>query len=330
MNKCVTACLLFGSCLFAEELDLETQEIEFEEAKGSFNPWYTGPLITGSSNVLPAGQFNIQPYLYLLDFFAKFDKHGKPHSIPNWFQAKELAVFQVGMTERLNTVFSANFVYNSQKGHHASHFGDTTAGLYIGLLKEGKYTPGILFAVTESFPSGRYQNFNHKKGDIVEATGSGAFQTTFTLNFGKIVWWWLLDHPMDFRLSLNYQVSSRVEVHGFNAYGGGFDTKGKIHPGDAIAADIGYQFSFTQQWVIALDIVYACIFKTTFSGRPGFDHEGHRAKVGVPYNDNLSLLPAMEYNWSENLGVTAGVWFSPWGRESFQFAGGVASLTYTW
>lgn len=322
--------LISAGALFAQtDFSPAVQEAEFEEAKGSFNPWYTGPLITGSSNVLPAGKFNIQPYLYLLDFFAKFDKHGKPHSIPNWFQAREILVFQYGITDRVNGVVQSNFVQNSQKGHHASHFGDTTLALNIGLFKEGKYTPGLLFAVTESFPSGRYQRFNPKKGEI-ETSGTGAFMTTFTLNFGKVVWWWMLDHPMEFRLSLNYQVSSRVEVHGFNAYGGGFNTKGKVHPGNAFAADIGYQFSFTQQWVLALDIVYAFFLKTTFSGRPGFDAAGNIAKVEVPFNDNFSLLPALEYNWNENLGATAGVWFSPWGRNSLQFIGAVASLTWTW
>ncbi|HSX03307.1 MAG TPA: hypothetical protein VLG76_01110 [Rhabdochlamydiaceae bacterium] len=344
IRKWLIFLLFFAGILSAaDESQAEISEAEFEEVKGTFKPWYTGPLITGSSNVVPIGTYNTQPFLYLMDFYATFDEHGKSHSIPNWFQWRAIATFQFGITEWMNGLVIANFVNNSQKGHHAAAFGDTSFGLYIQLLKEDKYTPGVLFAVTESFPTGRYQRLNSKKWEI-DATGSGSFQTVFTLNVGKVVWWWLLDHPMEFRMSLNYQIGSRAEVHGFNAYGGGFDTKGKVHPGDVFAADFGYQFSFTQRWVFALDVVYAFALKSTFSGRPGLATEGGIAEgdepliaigapfaaVGVPFNDNFSLLPALEYNWNENLGVIAGIWFSPWGRNSLQFVGGVATVTWTW
>lgn len=272
---------------------------------------------------------NLRPYLFFFDFFAKFDEHGRSHRVPNWTQWRGLFSVQYGITSRINTSVIGRYFTNHQSGQRASHFGDTTVTLNFSIFKEGQYTPGLLFAIQETFPTGCYRQLSRQKS-VIDGTGTGAFQTAFTLNVGKVVWWWFDNHPMDFRLSLNYQVSSRAPIKGISVYGGAEDTKGKAHPGDLFALDIGYQYSFTQRCAFALDIVYVLNLEATFSGRRGTDRGGRPAKVGLPFNDNLSFLPAIEYNWSPRLGITTGIWFSPWGRNSLQFASSVSSLTYTW
>ena len=333
-------CLLTASFLYGQEdvepiphevieRQLASAEAEFKKAKEMFNPWYTGPLLTPSSNVVPAGSYNIQPYLFVTDNYAKFDEHGKAHSIPDLLSIKGLVVFQFGILSWMNGVFTPQFIRNSQSGHCAARFGDTSLGLNMQLYKETTYYPGVLFGISESFPSGKYQKLNPKKGGI-DGVGAGAFLTTFSLTVGKVIWWWFPKHPMRFRFSLNYTVPSRVEVHDFNTYGGGFGTKGKVHPGGTFAGDIGYEFSFDQHWVFALDAVYTYTSKTTFSGRLGESAPGVPNAVGGPFNDNLSFAPAIEYNVNANFGFIAGVWFSPWGRNSTKFVSGVFSFEYTW
>jgi hypothetical protein len=93
--------------------------------------------------------------------------------------------------------------------------------------------------------------------------------------------------------------------------------------GSSYSADFGYEFSFTQRWVFALDVVYNYNQKTTFSGRSG------GSPVGGPFSDELSLAPAIEYNVNENLGFLGGVWFSVWGRNSLDFVSGIVSFTYS-
>lgn len=310
------------------ESQLEKAERDFERAKKMFNPWYTGPLLAPSSSILPPGTSNVQPYLFVTDNYAKFDQHAHSHNIPDLISLKGTVVWQYGFAKRVQASFAPQLIRNSQSGHCSVSFGDTPVGIQFGLFTETTYYPGLVFSVVETFPSGVYERLNPKKGGV-DATGAGAYSTTLSLNVGKVVWWWFPKHPMRFRLSLGYQLNSDVEVDDFNAYGGGFGTDGRVSPGNTFSADFGYEFSFTQKWVFALDVVYVYSSKTTFSGNPGVDFTGAPASVGGPFSDQLSLAPALEYNVSENFGYIAGVWFSPWGRNSLDFVSGVFSFTYT-
>lgn len=311
------------------ERELQEAEAEFKKAKEMINPWYTGPLLAPSSNIVPAGMYNMQPYLFVTDTYAVFDEHGHSHSVPDKLQYKVADVFQFGLTSWMNGVFTPQFINNRRSGHTGAMFGDTTVGLNIALYKETLYYPGVVFAVAELFPTGRYQQLNPRKGGV-DATGGGSYQTSFSFNFGKVIWWWFPKHPMRFRLSLQYNIPSNVHVKGINSYGGGMGTSGTVHPGDTFSSDFGYECTLTQNWVAALDIVYSYSLKTRFSGRTGLDSLGHPNVVGGPFNDNLSFAPAIEYNINPNHGFIGGVWFSPWGRNSTKFISGVLSYVATW
>src|SRR5690606_33928892 len=103
----------------------------------------------------------------------------------------------------------------------------------------------------------------------------------------------------------------------FNSYGGGFGTKGRVHPGGSFQADFGLEVALTQNWVLANDLVYTFQNATHFSGNPGtVSPGGAPASVRSPYSDNLSLAPAIEYNFNSNLGLLVGTQFSVYGRNS--------------
>jgi hypothetical protein len=216
---------------------------------------------------------------------------------------------------------------NKQSGHTSMKWGDSTAGLGFGLLSEGPYCPALLVSVQESLPSGKYQHLNPKKGGV-DATGSGAYQTQLGFNISKVVWW-VTTHPMSFRFAQSWSIPAMVHVEGFNAYGGGHGTHGKVRLGNSYSADFGYEFSCNQHWVLALDVVYNYSQETTFSGHTGVDATGAPNAVGGPFNDQLSLAPAIEYNINEYGGFLAGVWFTVWGRNSLDFVSGVISFTYS-
>jgi hypothetical protein len=309
------------------EAELKSAEEEFKQAKKMFNPWYTGPLLTPSASIVPPGSFNIQPYIFYTNNYGKFDGHGHSHDIPNLNNFNPQVVFQAGVLDFMSAIVVVQGTRNTQRGKHSTYWGDSSVSLGFVLLKEGPYRPALLFSVGETFPTGRYQHLNPKKGGI-DATGMGSYQTKFSLNLGKVIWW-VTTHPMNVRLSLNYIYPALVTVHDFNAYGGGHGTHGKVRPGQGFQGDIGYEYSFTQRWVFALDAVYTYNNNTTFSGHKGFSAPGVPAAVGGPFNDQLSFAPAIEYNWNENLGVVAGAWFTVWGRNSSNFFSGVFSVEYT-
>jgi hypothetical protein len=48
--------------------------------------------------------------------------------------------------------------------------------------------------------------------------------------------------------------------------------------------------------------------------------------MGGPSIESLSLAPAIEYSWSANFGMIAGVWFTAAGRNSTVFANGIVAI----
>jgi hypothetical protein len=133
-------------------------------------------------------------------------------------------------------------------------------------------------------------------------------------------------HYLSARLYFSYFFLAPVHVKGFNVYGGGFETKGKVRPGNVFNTILGLEFSLTQRWALALDITHSYQNKTRFSGNQGILKIGEGAIVGGPSKNQISLAPAIEYNFSENVGVIAGAWFTIAGRNSTEFVSGVIAV----
>jgi hypothetical protein len=310
------------------DAQLAQAQKDFEIAKGMFNPWYAGPLLTPGAHNVPPGFFNFQGYVFAQDTYARFDKNGSSKSIPTLWTVQPVAIFQAGLTSWLDFTLIGQAFYNHQSGQSATNIGDTSVQLGVQLIPESAYRPAVRLVIAESFPTGKYQKLNPKKLGL-DSTGSGSYKTTISLNSSKVVWWFLL-HPMNFRLSLNYTIPSMVHVERFNSYGGGYRTEGKVHPGNNFSVDGAIEFSFTQHWVLALDVVYSYTNVSTFSGRKGTTSTGATAVVGAPSSSQLSIAPAIEYNPSEHLGIIAGVWATLAGRNSANFVSGVVSVTVFW
>jgi hypothetical protein len=223
--------------------------------------------------------------------------------------------------------FTAQWQFNEQQGKHGNGFGDSTAGVGFPILVEGLHTPAIRVTFTETFPTGRYQHLSSKKNGL-DAAGAGSYQSSFGVRLGKLVFW-SYKHPMNLRASFTYTVATPVRVHGFNTYGGGFGTKGTVRPGNSASANAAFEYSFTQRWVFATDLVYTWANATTFHGNPGTKADGTPASVGNGYNDQLSLAPALEYNPYANLNFIGGVWFDVYGKNTSKFISGIISCSYS-
>ncbi len=308
--------------------ELKEAEQNFAIAKKMFNPWYAGPLITPGATNAPPGTFVIQPYLFSTWTYGQFTSNRKSISIPTIYQLKTQFVFQTGLLSWLDFTIAPSGSYNRQSGETSTHWGDTPISLGIPLMKEQPYKPNVRFTVTESFPTGRYERLSAKKNGI-DATGTGAYGTSFAINMSKVIWW-ISDHPFKVRGSLNYGFSVPTNVSGFNAYGGGYGTKGKVRPGNNVAIDGSFEWSFNQKWVLASDFVYTYQNHSTFSGKKGVDTKGKTASVGTPSNDQFSIAPAIEYNPKDNLGFLLGGWVAVTGRNSSNFASAVLTMYYSW
>lgn len=307
---------------------LAQAQANFRQAEKMFNPYYSGPLLTPSAHNVPPGHFNIQPYIFVTNTFARFNENRRSVSVTDIWQVSSSFIFQAGLLNWLDFTIIGNGVYSSRGSQSSGNLADTQTTLGIQLLTEQPYRPAVRITYTLNWPTGKYKNLNPKKNGI-DATGGGSYASTLSLNFTKVIWW-ISTHPFSFRTSLNYTIPSIVNVEGFNAYGGGFHTRGKVRPGNAISIDTAIEISFTQYWVFALDLVYTYQNHTTFSGHKGRTSTGETAFVGAPSNDSLSCAPAIEYNPTEYLGFLAGVWVAITGRNSPDFISGIITMTYYW
>ncbi len=199
-------------------------------------------------------------------------------------------------------------------------------GLNIQLLNSeiGKLKPNIKLTLKANAPIGKYQHLDAKRKGT-DATGGGSWQPAATITMSKIFNTSGI-HYLEPRLSINYQVGTAVLVQGLNSYGGVSDTKGFIYPGNILSVDLAFEYSLTQRWVLACDLYYAHGNKRRFSGNPGTSAGGVPVKMTALANEKWTLAPALEYNFSKNIGIIAGVWFSFAGKNTSQFTNAMISL----
>ena len=129
-----------------------------------------------------------------------------------------------------------------------------------------------------------------------------------------------------YRLNASYGFYSPVTVQGFNTYGGGFDTTGRVEPGSVTTFTVAGEYTLTRHIVLALDIGFQTINATHFSGTAGVGTQGEPAMVGKGYSNLLSIAPAVEYHFTQHVGLIAGPWFSLRGKNTSEFFGVVAAL----
>lgn len=304
--------------------DLAQAEQEFNEAKKMFNPYYAGPLLTSSAHNVPPGHLNFQPYLFVTDTYGSYNGNRKNISGTDFWAISSQTVVQTGIFSFLDVTFLPTLVENISGGKSYFSIGDLPVQFGLQIVKESAYVPAVRLTLTETFPLGRYQRLDPNYNNI-EATGGGAFVTGVSLNLSKVFWFSEL-HPIAARCNLKYAFSSRVDVQGASIFGGNADTQGTVSPGDTYQFNLGLEYSIAQQWVLACDLVYEYFTKTGFGGRAGTTPAGVQADLTGPSGDQLSISPAIEYNFSESMALLAGPWFSVTGRNSSSFVSGIVSF----
>lgn len=239
----------------------------------------------------------------------------------------------------MDVTISPQVIYNHTNGQSSTHFGDFPLQVSFQLCEEkaNLWIPSIRLFLTELFPTGKYNKLNPKKLGT-DSSGGGSYETTIALVFGKL---FSLggSHFLKIRYFLDYTVSSAVHVEGFNTWGGGYGTDGKVYLGNEFSTSIALEYTPSLHWAFALDIIGVSTKRNRFSGNPGNSPQMNIitgtvqaltffeiASVGNHSAEQVSLAPAVEYNFSPNIGVIGGVWFSILGRNTAQFVNGVLAL----
>lgn len=293
--------------------DAQSEALAAGEPPPITTPWLTGPLLTPSAVAVPKGSYEIEPYLFYTIFTGFYNEHWKAESIPSFYQTNLQVVGWIGITKNADISLIVQGFYNSTEGVSDSGIGDPSLTLDWQLFSENQsslWIPSIKLSVAETFPVGKYQHLSpHKK--LTDGIGQGTFITTFALTFSKI-YPFGGDRYLSSILSFSNGISTPVSIKGLSVYQGDKTTKGTIYPGNVTKILYGTEYSLTKHWVLALDIGAFFYAKTRFSGHT-------KSLAGFPSSTQITLSPAIEYNWSATLGAIFGVWFTVAGRNDYQF-----------
>ena len=261
------------------------------------------------------------------DNYASFNNERESVSFANnQINLNPFIFLETGLVSWMDVAFLVQTQTNWQNGQSGGGIGDVQLTPGFKVYQQTRYIPQVKIFIQETFPTGAYDNLNPYKNGL-DATGGGSYKTQIGFIVGKL-FLWQYQNPLRVRMSMGYTMASPVSVNNFNVYGGGFGTRGTVKPGNTFGTDLGLELSLTQRWVFAMDFVYTYTSSTTFSGYPGIALDGTTAVLGKPSSDNLSLAPAFEYNWNQNLGVIGGVQFSVYGRNSTNFISAIISVCY--
>lgn len=288
-------------------------------------PWFTGPLLASSGATIPSGHVNIEPYMFYTDDFGHYNNKWKATNTPNASIVSPTLILSAGVNKWMDVQAVVPYDFKSNQGQSDNNVGDISLTVGFQVLHQNPKTamPNLRVSIEETFPSGRYQNLSPVRSNV-EATGAGLYQTSIATNFQKLLKFENGKY-LSMRLSFTYTFSPNTTVSGFNAFGGGFGTRGTINAGGIFNVDLGLEYTLTQHWVPALDIAASITGATKFTGVAG-TNGGNPATTGAPSSDTISLAPAIEYNFSSKVGVIFGTWFSVSGRNTPEFVAAVGAL----
>lgn len=258
--------------------------------------WWTGPMLANGAETLPTGHMLIEPYLYDV-------------TTPGVDAFGSRAYVLYGLTDRLTVGMIPIIGYNRVSGGPNSSgigLGDQILQAQYRLIRfhEGSWVPTVSLMLQESLPTGRYDRLGRRPAN---GMGGGAYATTVGINT-QSYFWMPNGRILRARLNVTGTFAGTADVDGVSVYGTGADFRGRARQGRNVYVGASVEYSLTTRWVLALDLTYSHNDETRVSG---FDRVAGMEPVRVnrvgKRSDAVGYAPAIEYNWSPNIGVLLGV-----------------------
>lgn len=294
------------------------------------SPWFTGPLLAPGGKTIANGHANFEFYSFDTKRNRYFDKNGRTHQIPRFESLQFNPVLTYGLSDWLDAQWSIPYSVNHSQRHQAQHIGDTSILLGIQTYKQktNAWLPSLRVTIQEIFPTGRYDGFNPiDKGTGV--SGSGTYQTIFSLDFQHLKNLYDL-HYLRTRLSISYLYSSSYSINDRTKIPRATDPKGHVKPGNLQSADLAAEYTLTQNWVAVMEGYIFYHEGSSLQGQAGINENGSVINVSSESLYELTLAPAIEYNFTENIGIIGGYWWAVKGKNVAQFQSIVVALNIYW
>jgi len=276
--------------------------------------WWTGPLLAASPSTLTPGHVLIEPYVFDSTTDGQFDSTGARHGAPRQSELGSQSYMLYGLTDRVTAGIIPRIAYNrpglGQAGSTLG-IGDLTAQAAYGLSRflDHGWLPATSIVLGETLPTGRYDRLGDRAGD---GLGGGAYTTILSL-YSQYYLWMPNGRLLRTRLDVSQSWSTEVHLQDTSVYGTPQGFRGHAQPGNSLTLDSAWEYSVTQRWVAALDVVLFSAASTQVDGTSLPPQSDGRAPT--PFQNSsgstrsLGLAPAIEYNWSANAGVILGAKF---------------------
>jgi len=276
--------------------------------------WWTGPIVAAGAGTLPKGHALIEPYLFDVVRYARYDAGGHREHVDRVHNYGSLTYMLYGVTDRFTAGLIPIFGYtdvSDGRDSSAIQVGDVSLqGQYrLSKFREGSRVPTTSLVVQETLPTGKYDRLGSRPND---GLGSGARTTTIAL-YSQYYFWMPNGRILRTRFNVSRAFSNSVDVEDVSVYGTGAGFRGRAEPGDQFTVNSAWEYSITRNWVFALDLVYQRDGSTTVRG-VGIDPvTGSSVSVDERSGSawRFGVAPAIEYNWSGAVGVIVGArWFA--------------------
>jgi hypothetical protein len=276
---------------------------------------FTGPLVTPAVNSMPAGMFNIEPYLIHTNTRGSYDNTGDRRERRPMLRQWQVALpMMYALTDTNFVQLTLNASRTSGDGLHTDgmRMGDTSVRFQQRLRGPDADGGGLVlaFALAQRLPTGKY---HHLDTNPLNGTGNGAMRTTLALGAQQLHW--LADgHAIRWRAQLAWSPSpGRIRVRDSSVYGTAAGFRGHARLGQAWNASVAAEYVLDPRWVLVGEAIWNRASAVTLGGVAA---NGPVVAARLAPSQEFSLAPAVEYHFSPNLGLIAGVQFTVAGRNT--------------
>ena len=276
--------------------------------------WWTGPIVTAGAGTLPQGHALIEPYLYDVVRYARYDAGGQRQSAERVHSYGSLTYMLYGVTDKFTAGLIPIFGFNdvsTGRDSSAIQVGDLAIqGQYrLSQFREGSRVPTTSLVVQETLPTGKYDRLGAHPND---GFGAGAYTTMIAL-YSQYYFWMPNGRILRARFNVSQAFSNGADVEDVSVYGTGPGFRGRAEPGNEFTINSSLEYSITHNWVFALDFVYQRDGNTQLHGVDIDPATGARVSVDEDSGSawRFGVAPAIEYNWTDRVGLIVGArWFA--------------------
>lgn len=266
-------------------------------------------MLANSAATLPRGHFLIEPYLYDVRSSAHYDHNGTRQRAARSDSYGSLTYMLYGVVDRVSVGLVPTFSFNTQGGGLRSSsvgMGDLSVMAQLRLTANDPHSrvPTISINIQETLPNARYDRLGSRSTD---GFGGGAYVTTLAVYTQKYLW---LPNGRIMRMRLNASEShsGRAIIEDESVYGTERGFRGSATPGRVLFLNGAWEYSITRNWVLAVDATYRHAGSTEVAGyvaAPGATNPPVSVTKSRP-SEAIGLAPAIEYNWTGNVGMLLG------------------------